>query len=191
MKPNKIQTTIGIACGIITLALVIFPPWQEAAEREVSYRKDIGRGFLWHRPKPVAVDCYFAGCVTAPASYFRVQLNRELLLQETLALVFVGIALLWTFRSRRDGTIANLHVRATRLLISCLLALLIPPTKGVPLGAALAGIPRMVLQRDELWLFLTTATVVMYIACVVTIYFLLTIAVWHVARRVPQVRARS
>src|SRR6266567_2325364 len=87
MRLNRIQAAIGIVSGIALLVIVLFPAWQEAAEKEVSYRKDIGHGLLWSPPKPVAVDCYFVGCVTAPASYFHMLLNRTLLLKQSLTLL--------------------------------------------------------------------------------------------------------
>ena len=178
MRPNKIQTIIGIVCGLALLSLVLVPPWQEAAERELSYRKDLGRGLLWSPPKPVAVECYFTGCVTAPAQYFHVLLNRKLLLQECLTLLIVGVLLLWMFRAQRDRNVASLRARGTRLLTSLILALLIPPTGGVPFGAALAGIPMVLIRRDELWLIPVIMIIVMYSACVLIIYCLITFTLW-------------
>jgi hypothetical protein len=183
MRPNKIQAVIGIVCGIILLSLVIFPRWQEAAEKEASYRRDIGHGLLWKPPKPVAVECYFVGCVTAPASYFHVLLNRKLLLQQCLTVFLVAVAFLWIFRPQDNGKTASLSVRATRLLASCLLALLIPPTGGVPFGAVLTGMPMVLVQRDELWLAPTIIAIVMYVACVLIIYSLLSATLWLVANK--------
>ncbi|GEM_PF-2544777 len=178
MKLNKIQAVIGIVCGILLLSLISFPPWQEAAERELSYRKDLGRGFLLSPPKSVAVECYFVGCVTAPAAYFHVLLNRKLLLQECVTLVVVELLLLWLFRNRQGRAVADLRMPRTRLLISLMLALLIPPAGGVPFGAALAGIPMMLVERDELWLIPTIMVLVMYAASVLLIYWLIQFTLW-------------
>lgn len=78
------QKAIAVVSGIVVLCLILFPPWQQAAERETAYRKDLGRAFRFHRPQPVAVDCYFAGCKTGAPSYFHVMLGRELLLAQSL-----------------------------------------------------------------------------------------------------------
>ncbi len=181
MRPNKIQTVIRIVCGTVLLALFLWPPWQQAAEREVSYRKNIGRSFLWNPPKPVAVDCYFVGCVMAPATYFHALLNRKLLLQQCLTLFFVAVLFLWTFRPRQSGKTATLNERATRLVSCLLLALLVPPTGDVPLGAVLAGIPMVLVRRDELWLMPTIMAILMYVVCALIIYGFVSTAVWLVA----------
>lgn len=178
MRPNKIQAIIGAICAITLLFLVLFPPWQEAAEREVSYRKDIGRGLLWKPPKAVAVECYFVGCVTAPASYFHVVLKRRVLLQETLTLFFVAVACVWIFRTRRSGEVASITARKTRLLTSFLLALLVPPGGDVPFGAGLVEIPKLFVRRGERWLIPMIVVTVLYAASVLVIYWLITLALW-------------
>ena len=74
---NRIR---GVALGIWLLwvvHIVLFPNWQEAAEREKDYRKDLGVHFVLKPPAPVAVPCYFVGCVTAPPSYFHVLVDRR------------------------------------------------------------------------------------------------------------------
>jgi hypothetical protein len=177
VRPNKIQAVTCGLCGIALLFLVLFPPWQQAAEKEVSYRKNIGRGLLWKPPQPVAVECYFVGCVTAPASYFHVLLHRKLLMQQCLTVLCVAMAFLWTFRTSKGGKMASLGVRSTRLSTSFLLALLIPPTGDVPFGAVLFGIPMVLVQRDELWLIPTIMALVMYFACALLMYGFLNAAV--------------
>src|ERR1700758_4045858 len=113
MRLNKGQFAIAALTVAVVTFLVLYPSWQEAAEKETAYRRDVGRGFLWKPPRPVAVDCYFAGCVIAPASYFHVILDRKLLLQQSLAVLCVGLALLWVFRIRRNGTASNLKSAKT------------------------------------------------------------------------------
>lgn len=178
MKPNNMQTAIATLFGVVLLALVLLPPWQEAAGREAAYRKEIGRGFVWAPPKAVAVECYFPGCVTAPPGYFHVLLNWHLLLQQCLTLSVVAVLFLWMFRTQPNREVGIVRKRGTRLSISVLLALLIPPTGGVPFGAALAGIPMMLVRRDELWLLPVIMTLVLYTACVLVIYGLITSALW-------------
>jgi hypothetical protein len=177
MRYNKTQTVIGLICGIALLFLILLPPWQEAAERELSYRKDIGRGLLWKPPKTVAVDCYFVNCVTAPASYFHVVLKRKVLLQECLTVLGVAVAFLWIFRTRRTGQTSSVRSRGTRLLASFLLASLIPPAGEVPFGAGIVEIPKLLVRREELWLVPLIVVLVLYAACVLVIYGLLSLAV--------------
>jgi len=178
-----------VACAVLTLAaatfLSVYPPWQQAAEKEVAYRKDIGRGLVWRLPIPIAVDCYFVGCVgcvTAPASYFHVLLNRRLLLQRSLTVLCVGLAFLWVFRIRRDGTASSVKSVKTRTAASLLLALLVPPGGDVPLGAALLGAPTLLVHRGGAWPLPLVLVLSLYCACAVVIYYLLTLSVRLLAR---------
>jgi len=56
---NKPQKIIVITGSILMGLLLVFPPWRQAALREVDYRHNLGYGFILHPPKPVAIDCYF------------------------------------------------------------------------------------------------------------------------------------
>lgn len=178
MKPNKIQAVIGALCGLGLLTLILFPPWQQAAEREVSYRKDIGRAFLFKPPEPVRVGCYFRGCVAAPAEYFHVLLNAKVLLQQCLTLFVVSALLALVFKSQRDRQVKSLKQPRVRLITSLLLALLVPPTGGIPFGAALAAIPMMLVRRDELWLIPVLMTGVLFTCCVLAIYGIISLIIW-------------
>lgn len=175
MKPNSAQKTILVVGFVSLLCLALFPPWREAAEKEVDFRKDIGRSFILSPPQPVAVDCYFVGCKTAPPSYFHVLIYRELLFSQLITVGSVGLALLWIFRSRhdRDGTGASLASPKTRLQFSALIALVIPFAGQFPFGAGLAGIPRQIVLHDELWLIPIILTVLSYLVCVCIIFLLL------------------
>jgi hypothetical protein len=165
MRLNKGQFAIAALTVAVVTFLVLYPSWQEAAEKETAYRRDVGRGFLWKPPRPVAVDCYFAGCVIAPASYFHVILDRKLLLQQSLAVLYVGLALLWVFRIRRNGTASNLKSAKTRATASLLLALLIPPAGNVPIGAGLLGAPTLLLHRGGEWALPLILVLLLYCAC--------------------------
>jgi hypothetical protein len=172
MKPNSAQKVILVVGFVLLLCLALFPPWREAAEKEVDFRKDIGRGFVLSPPQPVAVDCYFVGCKTAPSSYFHVLIYRKLLLSQLITVGIVGLALLWIFRLNRDGTGASLGVRKTRLQFCVLIALLIPLDGRYPFGAWLADIPRQIVLH-ELLLIPIIFMVLIYLGCVCMIFLLL------------------
>lgn len=172
MKPNSAQKAILVVGSVLLLCLALFPPWREAAEKEVDFRKDIGRGFILSPPQPVAVDCYFVGCKTAPASYFHVLIFRDLLFNQLISVVIVGLVLLWIFRSRRDGTNASLGSPKTRLQFCVLIALLIPLDGQYPFGAWLADIPRQIALHDLL-LIPIIFMVLIYLGCVCIMFLLL------------------
>jgi hypothetical protein len=146
MKMNKAQVIIGLFSAALVLFLVICPPWQEAAQNEVDYRKDIGRGLLWSPPNTVSVDCYFIGCTEGPASYFHAVLNRRLLLEQAIPVLAVAPVLLWLFRPQKVEKSPVLESRAKKLVISFSLALLVP-VGGLPMGAALASVPILFIER--------------------------------------------
>lgn len=177
MRLNKEQVTVAVLTTALVSFLFLYPPWQEAAQKEVAYRKDVGRGLLWRPPSPVAVDCYFVGCVTAPAPYFHMLLNRKLQLQQSLTVLCVGLALLWIFRIRKDGTASSLRSTKTRAAASVLLALLVPPAGDVPLGAGLLGVPTLLVHRGGAWLIPLILVLLFYGACVLAIYGLLSLSV--------------
>jgi hypothetical protein len=172
MKLNNTQKAILAIGLVLLLCLALFPPWREAAQREVDYRKDIGRGFIFSPPQPVAVNCYFVGCKPAPSSYFHVLMNRKLLFNQLISVGVVGLLLFWIFRSHRDGTNASLGSPKTRLQFCVLIALLIPFDGQYPFGAWLADIPRQIALHDLL-LIPILFMVLIYLGCVCMIFLLL------------------
>jgi len=176
MKPNSAQKTILVVSSVLLLCLALFPPWREAAEKEVDFRKDIGRGFILSPPQPIAVDCYFVGCKTAPSSYFHVLIYRKLLLSQLITVGIVGLALVWIVRSNRDGTNASLGSPKTRLQFCVLIALLIPLDGQYPFGAWLADIPRQIALHDLL-LIPIIFMVLIYLGCVCIIFLSLSVVV--------------
>jgi len=109
-------------------------------------------------------------------------LNRRLLLQRSLTVLCVGLAFLWVFRIRRDGTASSVKSVKTRTAASLLLALLVPPGGDVPLGAALLGAPTLLVHRGGAWLLPLVLVLSLYCACAVVIYYLLTLSVRLLAR---------
>ncbi|HEV2134078.1 MAG TPA: hypothetical protein VGR47_07425 [Terracidiphilus sp.] len=182
MRLNNAQVVIGLLSAAILLFLFVCPSWQEAARNEIAYRKDIGRGFLWSPPKAVSVECYFIGCATAPASYFHVVLNLRLLLEQAIPVLFVAGVFLWLFRSQKEKQPPMLESRTRKLVISFSLALLVPPTGGAPMGAVLADVPRLVIEKDEFWAVLAILIPVLYFALSIAIYGLLSASHWIIAR---------
>ncbi len=111
------------------------------------------------------------------ASYFHVLLNRTLLLKQSLTLLWVTVAFIWIYRTRRSGETASLTVPATRLLTSFLLALLIPSGGDVPFGAGLVAIPHLLAPVGDFVLIPTIIVILMFVACVLIIFGLLSAAV--------------
>jgi hypothetical protein len=177
MKLNRQQSAIALIGAVLILLLVLFPPWQQAAEKEVDYRKDLGRSFVLTPPPSIAVDCYFVGCKTAPPSYFHVLLKRDFLIAECLCVFVVSVGMVWIFRQRKDGTQGSIRDGKTRAYSSVLLSLLIPIDGTVPLGLFLSDVPRMLIRREDLWLMPAIMIVVLCGVCSLAIYGLLTLAV--------------
>ena len=175
MKLNNTQKAILAVGLVLLLCLALFPPWREAAQREVDYRKDIGRGFILD-PQPVAVDCYFVGCKPAPPSHFHVLMNRKLLFNQLISVGVVELLLLWLFRSHCDGTNASLSSPRIRLQFCALIALLIPLDGQYPFGAWLADIPRQIALHDLLLIPILFMGL-LYLGCVCVIFLLLSAVV--------------
>jgi hypothetical protein len=185
MRLNTAQKVIALVGVIVLLSLALFPPWRQAAERETAYRKDLGHSFVLNPPQAIAVDCYFVGCKTAPASYFHVGLYRELLVAQLVSVFGVAVIMFWMFRLRPDGNYASLVTRRTRLKFSILAALLLPPTGTFPLAWILLGIPRQLAVRDELWLIPMVMILVLFAACALVVYLLVTVALAGARLRQP------
>lgn len=183
MKLNTTQKTIAIVGAIALVSLALFPPWWQAAQNEISYRKDLGRAFALKPPRAEPVDCYFVNCQVAPASYFHVLLYRDLFFEQLAAVAGVAIIALWMFRERRGGTRASLESPKTRLGFSLLVALAVAPEGKFPLASDLVDIPRLLFHKNELLLLPMILTIAMYLAISLCIYALVTAAIWLRSRR--------
>ena len=177
MKTNYSQSVTLTISVFGVLLLTLFPPWQQAAKNETDYRKSIGRGFVFHPPGTVPVDCYFVGCKQAPASYFHPVLYRSLWLHQIVITVAVAFALVWLFRTRADRTDAGLSVLRTRLCFSLLIALMIPAVGTFPFGSLLVLIPEQFAYGGELGLLPIAIELGAYLLCVLIIFGLVTTAV--------------
>jgi hypothetical protein len=180
---NAIQRVItGVAVAALLL-IGLFPPWQQAAQKETAYRKDLHHSFALTPPHAIPVPCYFVGCKTAPASYFHVVLYRRLLVTQLLSVIGVGLACLWVFRTRSDGTRASILERKTRLASALLIALLVPPTGTYTIGFILLDIPQQLVQRDEFWLIPVILELFIYAVCALAAFVILSAAMKIVPHR--------
>ena len=179
---NRPQKTILAIGGLIVAILLLSPPWQQPARLELDYRQSIGRGFILLPPKPVAVDCYFAGCGAAPPSYFHVVLYSELHIAQCATAICIVVALVWMFGARRGGAQPTLRSWRTRLIFSMLIALAVTPAGDFPLASLLADIPRQFMHRDELWLIPVLFLPLLYVFFSGIAYGIVTLAVWITAR---------
>jgi hypothetical protein len=175
---NRIQKAALVIGALILTVLLLYPPWQEAALREVDYRKNIGRGLVFRPPGPVAVECYFVGCQTAPPSYFHVVLYSELLTAQCATAVFVTLSLVWIFRSSKSGIQTALQKPRTRLIFSTVIALAIPPLGDFPFASMLVDLPGAIVHHDELWLLPVLLTVISFVFCTGVVYGLVTLISW-------------
>lgn len=176
------QKATVMASIVLMMFLLLFPPWQQTAERETDYRKDIGRGFFLRPPPPVALDCYFVGCKTAPPSYFHVVLFQELFREQLAAVIGVTLGLLWIFRSRRSSLVSPRR----RVSFSILIALLVPLEGTFPLASYLVDIPRQLVKRNELWLIPVLTVAFIFVVCTSAIYFFTSAVVWITGRLSPR-----
>jgi hypothetical protein len=174
LKITTAQRWVALLGLVLLAVVVLFPPWWQGAEREVDYRKEIGHAYLFRPPASIPVDCYFVGCVTAPASYFHVMLHRERYIAEIWPLVLVIVALLWLLRSRRDGNQPNIRDRRLRLQFSAVLALAVPLAGDLPIGAGLADIPRMFIHQEFGWLVIPVMMIMVWAVYACVIYLLVT-----------------
>ena len=149
---NRIQ---GAALGIWLVCvgfIVLFPNWQEAAEREKDYRQGLGVHFVLKPPAPVAVPCYFVGCITAPASYFHVLVDRRDFYPELICVTALMMVTFVVFRTGKDRSIPNVASRRMRLVAASLIALALPLPWGAPyfpLGSMATYMPTAILHPNH------------------------------------------
>ena len=144
---NRLQRA---ALGVWVLWIgisVLFPNWQQAAKRELDYRKELGLHFVLTPPVPIAVPCYFVGCITAPASYFHVLLDRKLQYQELLCATVLMMLAVVIFRS------ASSSIRRHWILVAVAswmaLSLPMPAAPYFPLGLWAVAMPAALLHPDH------------------------------------------
>jgi hypothetical protein len=148
---NRIRVTaLGIWLVWVSY-IVLFPNWQEAAEREKDYRKDLGVHFVFKPPAPVAVPCYFVGCIPAPASYFHVLIDRKGFYPALACVTALLMVALVIFRTEKKDSIPGMAATRMRLAAVSLLALALPLpiTPYFPLGSLAAYLPTAILHPNH------------------------------------------
>jgi hypothetical protein len=159
--------------------ILLFPNWQQAAERETDYRKELGVHFVLKPPSAVAVPCYFVGCLTAPASYFHVLVDRKLFYPELACVTVLMILALLLFRTRknRSGPVCN---RGERVITSALIALALPVplTPYFPLGILAGYLPAAVLHPDHDHASVLVGFPFLFVLYAAPTYFLIWLTLW-------------
>jgi hypothetical protein len=144
---NRLQRAV-LGVWVLWIGIgVLFPNWQQAAERELDYRKELGLHFVLRPPAPVAVPCYFVGCITAPASYFHVLLDQTLLYQELLCATTLMILAVVIFRSASSPIRRHWMLVAVATWIA--LSLPVPIAPYFPLGVWAGYMPAALLHPDH------------------------------------------
>lgn len=176
---NRSIVSIG---SIVLLGLLLFPSWFET---NGQYVKQLGHHFLFNKPSAVPVECYFAGCVTAPASYFYVVLDRPNWLATLLTIVFVLGTLSLLFKTRADGTSRSLRHPVTRWIFSGMVALALPVTvtpKLVLVGMYGISVPRAFFSGEFGSLFYTLFFPAIFAIYAGAIYLVTTAFLWITIR---------
>lgn len=177
---NRIR---GAALGIWVVwvgFIVLFPNWQQAAEREKDYRKDLGVHFLLSPPPPVAVPCYFVGCITAPASYFHVLIDRRGFYLELVCVTALMIVAVVVFRSGEDCSKPGIAAHRMRIVAACLitLALPLPLSPYEPLGSMAAYFPTAILHPDHGHISVLIGFPFLFAVYGAATYLILCVAIW-------------
>ncbi len=174
---NSANKAIVLIGGIVLLGLFLFPPWNET---NGQYVKQLGHHFLFSKPEPVPVECYLVGCVTAPASYFYVVLDRRPWFETLLTVAVVASILVLLLRRRADGTSLSIRHPNTRWVFSGLVALALPVIGAPMLLVWMYGIsvPTYLFSGEDNSFWYSVAFPVVLSVYVVAVYLLSTVAVW-------------
>jgi hypothetical protein len=144
---NRLQHAV-VGVWVLWIGIsVLFPNWQQAAERELDYRKELGRHFVLTPPAPIAVPCYFVECITAPPSYFHVLLDRNTRYQELLCATALMILAVVIFRSASSPIRRHWMLVAVATWIA--LSLPVPIAPYFPLGVWVGYMPAALLHPDH------------------------------------------
>jgi hypothetical protein len=130
-------------------------------------------------PAPVAVPCYFVGCITAPPAYFHVLIDRRGFypaLVSVTALLMLALAL----STKKTGSTLGISPRRMPLVAASLIALALPlpGSPYFPLGSMVAYLPTAILNPNHDHISVLIGFPFFFAIYGVTVYFLLTIAIW-------------
>jgi hypothetical protein len=173
---NRLQRAV-LGVWVLWIGIsVLFPNWQQAAERELDYRKELGLHFVLRPPAPVAVPCYFVGCITAPASYFHVLLDRNLRYQELVCTTTLMILAVVIFRSASSPIRRDWMLVAVATWIA--LSLPVPIAPYFPLGVWAGYLPAALLHPDHDHISVLTGFPFFFAVYGAPAYVAVRVAVW-------------
>jgi hypothetical protein len=178
-----VNRTRAAAVGIWLVGvcyIALFPNWQEAAELEKEYRKDLGVHFVLKPPAPVAVPCYFVGCITAPPSYFHVLIDRRGFYPALVCVTALLILALVVFRTERNGSVRSITAPRMRLDAAALIALALPLpiSPYLPLGSMAAYLPTAILEPNHDHISVLIGFPFLFAVYGGAIYLVVTVAIW-------------
>ncbi len=178
MNPTKkiILSISSIAFG----GIFFFPPWYET---NGQYVKQLGCHFFFIPPDAVPVECYFVGCVTAPASYFHVVLDWRSWVGTLSTIAAVTTILFLLLRARTDGTFPSIANAKTRLSLSVLVALALPVSMSpvVLLGTYGLYVPLIFFSGEHNWFWGSIFFPILLSLYAGAVYLLATATVWIAA----------
>jgi len=174
MNPTK-RAILSIS-SIAFLGLFFFPPWYET---NGQYVKQLGHHFLFKTPEAVPVECYFVGCMTAPASYFHVVLDGRSAFETLSTIAVVATTLLLLFRTRTNGTSPSMASAVTRWAFSGLVALALPVsvTPTVLVGMYGISVPKILFSGEHNWFWGSIAFPAVFFVYAGGVYLVSTIAI--------------
>lgn len=191
MNPTKkmILSISSIAFG----GVFFFPPWYET---NGQYVKQLGHHFFFIRPDAIPVECYFVGCVTAPASYFHVVLDWRSWVATLSTIAAVTTMLFLLLRARADGTFPSIVNAKTRLLLSVLVALALPVSMSpvVLLGTYGVYVPLIFFSGEHNWFWGSIFFPILLSLYAGAVYLVATATVWiaaHVHRGPDVLRSHN
>jgi hypothetical protein len=167
--------------SVVFLGIFFFPPWYET---NGQYEKQLGRYFFFSKPEAVPVECYLVGCVTAPASYFRVVLAWRPWVETLSTITFVATGLFLLFRTRADGNPPSIGHPKTRLVFSALVAFAFPISTSPVLLVGTYGlyVPFILFSREHNWFWGSIFFPIVLFVDAGAVYIVASVVVWIASR---------
>jgi hypothetical protein len=175
------RTVLGVG-SIVLMGLFLFPCWFET---NGQYVKQLGHHYLFSKPAGVPVECYLVGCITAPASYFHVVLDRKDMFATLSNVAIVLGVLLLLFKTGADGTSRSIRDPMTRWAFSGLVTLVLPisVTPTVLLGMYGVSVPKIFFSGEDNSLVGSLAFPVVFFVYAGVVYLITTVLAWIMARK--------
>jgi hypothetical protein len=178
---NASRKIILSLSSIVFLGLFFFPPWYET---NGQYVKQLGRYFFFSKPEAVPVECYFVGCVTAPASYFGVVLSWRPWVETLSTIAFIATGLFLLFGTRADGNPPSIGNPKTRLAFSALVALALPISMSPVLLVGTYGlyVPTILFGGEHNWFWGSVFFPIIFFVYAGAVYIVASVVVWIASR---------